>query len=83
MYNKALVWIVERLKPNQLLIVLGDHDQSYRGKHYQCSEESKECEGFIFAYGKDGLFNGTLYNHYEASDVSATMHALLGFETTN
>lgn len=34
MYNKALSWIFQRLERNQLFIAVGDHDQSYRGKHY-------------------------------------------------
>lgn len=34
MFNTILEGVVNTLKENQLLIVIGDHDQSKRGKHY-------------------------------------------------
>ena len=67
-----------------MLIIIGDHDQSKRGKHYQCSMESYECEGFIFAFSKKGLnVNSEIFDVYEPTDLSATIAALLGFTPTS
>ncbi|CAK68402.1 unnamed protein product (macronuclear) [Paramecium tetraurelia] len=84
MFNAILEGVVNSLKENQLLIVIGDHDQSKRGKHYQCSEESTECQGFIFAFSIDGLLQeNQTYDFYEPSDISATITSLLGYSSTS
>ncbi|CAD8125033.1 unnamed protein product [Paramecium sonneborni] len=83
-YNSILEGVVNNLKNNQLLVVIGDHDQSKRGKHYQCSQESYECEGFIFAFNINGLFqNDQIYPFYEPTDLSATISSLLGYSPTS
>ncbi|CAD8197997.1 unnamed protein product [Paramecium pentaurelia] len=84
MFNSILEGVVNNLKENQLLIVIGDHDQSKRGKHYQCSQESSECQGFIFAFSIDGLFQeNQIYDFYEPTDISATITSLLGYKSTS
>ncbi|CAD8155494.1 unnamed protein product [Paramecium pentaurelia] len=84
MYNSILEGVVNSLKENQLLIVIGDHDQSKRGKHYQCSQESFECEGFIFAFSFNELTtDDQIYEYYEPTDLSATISSLLGYQPTS
>ncbi|CAD8170499.1 unnamed protein product [Paramecium octaurelia] len=84
MFNTMLEGVVNGLKENQLLIVIGDHDQSKRGKHYQCSQESFECEGFIFAFSFNELLQGDkIYEFYEPTDLSATIATLLGYQPTS
>ncbi|CAK79213.1 unnamed protein product (macronuclear) [Paramecium tetraurelia] len=84
MFNTMLEGVVNNLKENQLLIVIGDHDQSRRGKHYQCSQESFECEGFIFAFSFNELLqDDKIYEVYEPTDLSATIASLLGYQPTS
>ena len=45
---------MKNLNPKHLFIALGDHDQGYRGRHFQCSIEGAECSGFVYFFSKNG-----------------------------